>query len=80
MAKAYRPVVGVEADTKQVKQWDSAYACAIELGVAIPAITQALNRNGECKRWRLYDSPEYYERRIDELKAKVKEVEKILAR
>lgn len=80
MAKVYRPVIGVESATGQVRQWSGAYACARDLGVAIPAITAAQNRCGECNGWKMYDSPEYYEKRIDALKAMVKEVKELLAR
>lgn len=74
MARIHRPVIGVNRETGEVKKWDSAYACSRELGVIPCAASQALQRNGCCAGWRLYDSVEYIDNLIVELENRREEV------
>lgn len=77
MARIHRPVIGVNRKTGEVKKWDSAYACAIELNAVVCAVTQALQRNGCCAGWRLYDSVEYIDVLIRALENRREEAAKL---
>lgn len=70
-----RSVVAINPNTGERREYDSAYMCARELGTMFQNVTQALDRNGICCGWRLYDSAEYLRGRIAELQKRLKEVE-----
>lgn len=70
-----RAVVAINQNTGEKREFGSAYECARELGTAFQNVTQALDRNGICCGWRLYDSAEYLRGRIAELQKRLKEVE-----
>ena len=78
MARIYRPLVGVNEKTGEVKRWESSYQCCRELGVALPSVTQALDRGGAVKGWRVFDTPESIDQRIAVLEERKAEVRRLL--
>lgn len=74
MERVYRPVIGVNQQTGEVKKWESVYKCATELSVAVPGVTQTMDRGGATKGWRLYDTQENIRRQIATLERRLEEV------
>lgn len=74
MERIYRPVIGVNQQTTEVKKWESVHKCAIELGASVPCVTQALDRGGATKGWKLWDTQENIQRQIAALERRMEEV------
>lgn len=75
MARESRGIVAISVATGERREFDSASSCAIELRTQHTNVLQALNRNGVCCGWKLYDSPESLRKRIEELQRQLKEIE-----
>lgn len=74
MARTHRKVIGINEKTGERREWGSTYRFGIEMGTSTQNVMQALSRNGVCCGWRLYDSPEYIEMKINELKEQLNKV------
>ena len=72
MPRTKRPVIAISLETGERKEFDSTYACAKSIGVNVSGIIAALDSIGSCKGWRILDTKENIDRRIEELK-KIKE-------
>ncbi len=70
-----RKVVAINQATGERREFESASECAIFLHTMSAGVSQALNRNGVCLGWRLYDTAEYLRKRIAELERQLAEVE-----
>lgn len=79
MERFYRPVVGVNEKTGDVKRWDGLYRCGKDMGVAITAVAQALARGGAVKGWKIYDTPENIDAQIEELRKRKDKVRRLLS-
>ena len=77
MGKEARKVVAINQATGERREFESASECAVFLHTMSAGVLQALNRNGACLGWRMYDSPEYLRKRIAELERQLAEVEEI---
>lgn len=75
MARQSRKVIAVNVKTGERRTFESAYECAMELGTGHCNALAALNRNGVCFGWKLYDTPEYLRKRIEELKKQLEELQ-----
>ena len=70
-----RRVIAVNVNTGERKDFHSTYEAATKLRTSTQNIVFTLDRNGTCKGWRLYDTPETIRTRIAELQEKLVEVE-----
>lgn len=70
-----RKVVAINQATGERKEFESASECAIFLHTMSAGVLQALNRNGVCSGWRLYDSAETLRKRIADLERQLAEIE-----
>ena len=70
-----RPIIAVFDD--EVYTFDSVLEFAKEAGVSTQAATQALDRFGMCDGWKLYDTSETLQKRIDELQLRLQFVKRI---
>lgn len=70
-----RKVVAVNVATGERREFPSSTECALFLHTMSAGVLQALNRNGVCCGWRLYDSAETLRKRIAELQKQLEEVE-----
>lgn len=77
MAKEGRKVLAVNVTTGERKEYGSAYALSLELGVTQRSIMQALERGGTCSGWRVYDTPENIRKQIKALEERLKVVESL---
>lgn len=66
--RTYRKIIGINESTGERQEWQSAYLFGKENGTSAANVTQALDRNGTCCGWRLYDTPERIKGKIEELK------------
>ena len=73
MGKNCRRVIAVEQNSGEIVKFESAYSCAIELKTGFRNVQQALERNGICKGWKLYDSVEFIDAQIELLKERREE-------
>ena len=76
MARASRKVIAVNVETGEKREFASAYECAASLGTGHCNALAALDRNGVCCGWKLYDSPESLRKRIEELQRQLEEIER----
>lgn len=76
MGKEARKVVAINQATGERREFESASECAVFLHTMSAGVLQALNRNGACLGWRMYDSPEYLRKRIAELQKQLEEIER----
>lgn len=72
-----RKIIAINPNTGEKKEFLSVYMCSRELQTSIQNITQALDRNGICCGWKLYDSADFLRGRIAELQRRLKEVEEM---
>lgn len=77
MAKEGRAVLAVNTETGECKKYGSAYKLSLEINVTLRSVMQALERNGVCKGWRVYDTPERIRERIAELEEQLAVVENL---
>jgi len=77
MGKEVRKVIAIHERTGEKRVFDKVADFATEMAVTNAAVLQTLNRNGVCCGWRLYDAPEFYRKRIDDLEFILKKVEEI---
>lgn len=77
MAKEARTVIAVNIDTGEKKVYETAMSLAAELKVSIRSVMQAVERNGVCREWRLYDTPERIKAQIAVLEKRLKVVEEL---
>lgn len=75
MGRPNRKVVAINVSSLEKKEFNTVYECAMSLGTGTANVLQALNRNGVCCGWRLYDTEETLRKRISELEEQLKEVE-----
>lgn len=75
MGKETRRVVAINQATGERREFETVSECAIFLHTMSAGVSQALNRNGVCLGWRLYDTAEYLRKRIAELQKQLEEVE-----
>ena len=75
MGRPSRKIIAVNMETGERREFPSVYECALELGTGHCNALAALNRNGVCFGWRLYDVPETLRARIAELERQLAEVE-----
>lgn len=76
MARQSRRLVAVNVETGERREFGSAYECAIALRAGHAAVLAALDRNGTCCGWKMYDTPETLRKRIDELREQLEEIER----
>ena len=72
-----RTVIAINMKTGERKEFKSTYAAAVFLSTATQNVMQALDRNGVCCGWKLYDAPERIQKRIEQLNKMLKEAEEI---
>ena len=60
-----RKVIGMKAGV--CREWANLGEFAQEFKVSIPSVTITLDRNGTLAGWKLFDTAEEYDRRINEL-------------
>lgn len=70
-----REVIAVNAQTGERKVFPGTYQAAKELGTSSQNVMYALNRNGLCCGWKLYDNAETIREKIAQLQQLLKEVE-----
>lgn len=70
-----REVIAINESTGERKGYGSVYALSKDLNVTIRAAQQAQERNGVCRGWRIYDSPERIRKHIKELEEQIKMLE-----
>lgn len=75
MGKEARKLVAINQATGERREFETVSECAIFLHTMSAGVSQALNRNGVCLGWRLYDTAEYLRKRIAELQKQLEEVE-----
>ena len=75
MGKEARKVVAINQATGERREFESASECAIFLHTMSAGVLQALNRNGVCLGWRMYDTADYLRKRIAELERRLEEIE-----
>lgn len=75
MGKETRKVVAINQATGEKREFETVSECAIFLHTMSAGVSQALNRNGVCLGWRLYDTADYLRKRIAELQKQLEEVE-----
>lgn len=75
MGRPNRKVVAINVSSLEKKEFNAVYECAMSLGTGTANVLQALNRNGVCCGWRLYDCAETLRARINKLEEQLKEVE-----
>lgn len=75
MARQVRKILAVSVETGERKELASLYDCAIFLQTGLSNVAQALNRNGICRGWKLYDSPDTLRARISDLERQLAELE-----
>lgn len=75
MGKEARKVVAINQATGERREFESASECAIFLHTMCSGVLQALNRNGACLGWRMYDTADNLRKRIAELQKQLEEVE-----
>lgn len=75
MARPSRKVVAVSIETGERREFGSAYECAIAIHTGHAAVLAALDRNGTCCGWRMYDTPDTLRKRIEELQRQLAEIE-----
>jgi len=71
-----RKVVAINVATGQRKEFAGTYQAAKALETSTQNIALAMDRCGICRGWKLYDSPESLREKIEELKKRIKEIEK----
>lgn len=77
MGRIYRKVIGINETTGERREWDSAYQFGKEHSTSAMNVTQALDRNGVCCGWKLYDAPDIIRKRIEKLTADLQFVENL---
>ena len=77
MAKEARKVIAVNINTGEKKVYETAMSLAAELNVSFRSVMQAVERNGVCRGWRLYDTPERIKAQIAVLEKRLKIVENL---
>lgn len=70
-----RKVVAVNVANGERREFPTSTECAIFLHTMSANVLQALNRNGVCYGWKLYDSAETLRKRIAELERQLAEIE-----
>jgi hypothetical protein len=75
MGRPNRPVVAINPTNFEKRVYKTVYECATDLGTTGANVLQALNRNGICCGWRMYDSAETLRARIKKLEGQLKDVE-----
>lgn len=71
-----REVIAVRGD--EVRRFESVSEAAKHFRITAHAVHQALDCGCLCMDYRLYDTPEKYDKRIDDLERRKKEVEALL--
>lgn len=74
MPRNKRPVIAISLETGERKTFDSVYACAKSLGANVSGVISALDSIGTCKGWRLLDTKENVQKKIDELEKLMEEI------
>lgn len=67
--------MAINQATGERREFESASECAIFLHTMSAGVLQALNRNGVCLGWRMYDTADYLRKRIAELQKQLEEIE-----
>lgn len=75
MGKETRRVVAINQATGERREFETVSECAVFLHTMSAGVSQALNRNGVCLGWRLYDSADNLRKRIAELQKQLADVE-----
>lgn len=75
MGRTSRKIVAVNVESGKRKEFNRSIDCASFLGVGHANIRQAVERNGSCRGWRLYDAPEYIRKKIEILQGQLAEIE-----
>jgi len=75
MARPIRKIIAVDSRTGERREFGGTYAFAKEVGTTPQNVQFALNRNGLCCGWKLYDTPENLRKRIKELERQLAEIE-----
>lgn len=78
MGRPIRKVMAIKESSMEKRIYDTVYLCAKDLGTNSANVLQALNRNGICCGWRLYDHPETLRKRIEKLQMDLQYVESII--
>jgi hypothetical protein len=74
MPRITRPVIAISVETGDRKEFDSVYACKMALGVNESGIIRALDSMGTCNGWRLFDTKENIQKRIERLQKVMEEI------
>lgn len=75
MGRTSRKIVAVNVESGKRKEFNRSIDCASFLGVGHANIRQAVERNGSCRGWKLYDSPDTLRARISDLERQLAELE-----
>ena len=75
MARAYRKIIAINEKTGEKREFNGIYSFSREIGTGLSNVAQALDRNGTCCGWRLYDCADEIRRRILQLQEQLKIVE-----
>lgn len=75
MGRPSRKIIAVNMETGERREFAQSKDCAGFLGVDHSNIRQAVERNGVCRGWRLYDAPDTLRDRIGELERQLAEIE-----
>ena len=70
-----RKVIAVNVETGERKVFAGTYRTAKELGTCSQNVMYALERNGVCCGWRMYDTADFIREKIAKLQQLLKEVE-----
>lgn len=76
MSRTKRPVVAINPSTGERKEFAGIYEACIFLNTGHANVRQALERNGMCCGWKIYDTPDTIRKRIERLQEQLREMER----
>ena len=75
MSRTKRPVVAINPSTGERKEFAGIYEACIFLGTGHANVRQALERNGMCCGWKIYDNKDSIRERINQLQKQLEELQ-----
>ena len=75
MSRRTKPIIAINKETRERKQYEQVNECSHDLGVSNAAVLVAVARCTSVKGWRLYDTPQNIRLRIRELEEQIKLLE-----
>ncbi len=75
MARQTRPIIAINEQTGERREFGGLYAASKEFGVSHVTVLLAVVANQAVKGWKVYDTPEKIRKRIEELENQIKMLE-----